>query len=116
MKNLCGFFVALILSCQLSVATAFERHNVAASKVHQAFSHDLTIAHHHHDAFSTLVDTNFSETAHHHVTDNFPSSALLPDFGQLSVISSIKSITTFNPRLPPTVFLDGLLRPPRTTV
>jgi hypothetical protein len=81
MKRLKSLFIALLLSSQLSFAGAFESFNVAVNEVHQVFSHNQAIEHHHHDAFEM-----------------------------------VKVLIAPPPQAPPSVFLDGFLRPPRATV
>ncbi|MFY9136458.1 hypothetical protein [Zwartia sp.] len=116
MKSFFSTFVAILLSCQLSLATAFESFNYASNEVHQAFSHDQSIDHHHHDAFATHFDHGGGDAAHQHVTDHFQSSALVPDSDALPPTSIVELLIAFNPQEPPSVFLDGLLRPPRKLV
>jgi len=116
MKSFFPIFVAILLSCQLSLATAFESLNYASNEVHQAFSHDQFIDHHHHDALATHFDHSGSDAAHQHVTDHFQSSALVPDSGALPATSIFESLIAFNPQEPSSVILDGLLRPPRKLV
>lgn len=116
MKKLKSFFVALLLSSQLSFAVAVESFSVAANEVHQAFSHTQAIEHHHHDAFETHVSHGTTDPAHQHVTDTFQSSALLPDTELFAIVVMVKVLIAPLPQAPPSVFLDGLLRPPRATV
>lgn len=104
----------MTLSCQLSLASALEGFNSASNEVHLAFSHDQSVDHHHHDAFATHFDHSGGDVAHQHVSDNFQSSALVSNSAVLSATAVVESRVTFNPQAPPSVFLDGLLRPPRT--
>ena len=107
--------VAIFISCQLSLAAAFESFNYASDEIHQAFSHDQSIDHHH-DAFATHFDHSGGDVTHQHVTDHFQSSALVPDSDAIPPTSIVESLIAFNPQEPPSVFLDGLLRPPRKLV
>lgn len=113
MKRLSSFVVALLLSCQLSFAAAFESFNVASNEVHQALSHEQAIDHHHHDAFLTHLDHSNADPAHQHVTDSFQASALLGSSGDLTVVMASCALSSAPPQEPLSVFLDGLLRPPR---
>jgi hypothetical protein len=113
MKRLNSLFVALLLSCQLSFAAAYESFNVAANEVHQVFSHDHAIDHHHHDAFSAHFDHASVDPAHQHLHDNAQTSALLPVVDAFLVPPISNASLVFYPNAPPFVFLDGLLRPPR---
>jgi hypothetical protein len=116
MKTLKSFFVALLLSSQLSFAVAVESFSVAANEVHQFFSHQQAIAHHHHDAFETHIDHGTADPTHQHVTDTFQSSALLPHTELFAIVVMVKVLIAPPPQAPPSVFLDGLLRPPRATI
>jgi len=95
------------------LAAAVESFTLAADEVHQAFSHDQVIDHHHHDAFTAQYESMVGEPAHHHASDNFQTSGLVPHFNFISVTTASKALTTLNPQDSPSVFLDGLLRPPR---
>jgi hypothetical protein len=116
MRNFFLTLVAILLSCQLSLASVFESFNYASSEVHQAFSHDQSIDHHHHDSFAIHFDHSGGDAAHQHVTDHFQSSALIPDADAILPASILELLTAFNPQEPSSVFLDGLLRPPRKLV
>jgi hypothetical protein len=116
MKKLKSFFVALLLSSQLSFAVAVESFSVAANEVHHVFSHKQAIEHHHHDAVETHIDHGTADTSHQHVTDTFQSSALLPHTELFAIVMVVKVLIAPYPQAPPSVFLDGLLRPPRATV
>lgn len=116
MKRFFFLIVAIFLSCQLSLASALEGFNFVSNEVHQAFSHDQSIDHHHHDAFETHFDHSGGDLAHQHVFDNFQSSALVSNSAVFSATVVVESRVTFNPQEPPSVFLDGLLRPPRRLV
>lgn len=107
--------IALILSCQLIFAAAFESFSIAANEVHQVFSHNQASDHHHHDAFATHSDHSNADPAHQHVTDTFQLPALLTSSGLLSVARTASNPAAVNPPEPPAVFLAGLLRPPRPT-
>jgi hypothetical protein len=113
MKRLSSLFVALLLSCQLSFAAAFESFNVAANEVHQVFSHDHFVDHHHLDAFSADLDHLNGDHAHQHFNDNLQTSALLPFVGAFLAPPNANVPLVSHPNEPPIVFLDGLLRPPR---
>lgn len=115
MKRLSSFVVAVLLSCQLSFAAAYESFNTAANEVHQALSHEHAIDHHHHDAFVTHLDLSNIDSAHQHSTDSFQSSALLASIDLVTTPDTAVSKTVFNPHKLTTVFLDGLLRPPRAS-
>jgi hypothetical protein len=116
MKRLKSLFIALLLSSQLSFAGAFESFNVAVNEVHQVFSHNQAIEHHHHDAFETHIDHGSTDSTHQHVTDTFQSSALLPHTALFPIVMMVKVLIAPPPQAPPSVFLDGFLRPPRATV
>lgn len=116
MNRLSSFVVALLLSCQLSFAAAVESFSVVANEIHQIFSHDQAIDHHHHDDFATYVDHANADPAHQHVTDGFQSPALLTSSVLHSVALTASTTIAFNPPEPPAIFLDGLLRPPRPSV
>jgi hypothetical protein len=116
MKKLHSFFVALLLSSQLSFAGAFESFSVAVNEVHQVFSHQQAIAHHHHDAFETHIEHGTADSSHQHVVDTFQSSALLPHTELFAIVRMVKVLIASPPQAPPSVFLDRLLRPPRATI
>lgn len=116
MKSFFSTFVAILLSCQLSLAAAFESFNYASNEVHQVFSHDQSIDHHHHDSFATHFEHSGGDAAHQHITDHFQFSALVSDSEVIPPLSIVESLIAFNPQEPPSVFLDGLLRPPRVLV
>jgi hypothetical protein len=116
MKRLQSLFVALLLSSQLSCAGAFESFSVAVNEIHQVFSHKQAIAHHHHDAFETHIDHGTADSSHQHVTDTFQSSALLSHNELFVIAMMVKVLIAPPPQAPPSVFLDGLLRPPRATI
>jgi len=116
MNRLSSFVVALLLSCQLSFAAAVESFSVVANEVHQIFSHDQAIDHHHHDDFVTHVDHASADPTHQHVTDSFQSPALLTSSVFHSVALTASPQSAFNPQEPPAIFLDGFLRPPRPSV
>jgi len=113
-NRFCSLLLAIFLSCQLSFAAAFTSFSIAANEVHQAFSHDQAIDHHHHDSFVTHVDHPNSEPAHQHGSDSFPTSALITSNDFLPVNQVTSDLIAFSPKQPLAVFLDGLLRPPRT--
>lgn len=115
MKRLSSIVVALLLSCQLSFAAALESFQVASNEIHQALSHEQAIEHHHHDAFVTHLDHSNTDPAHQHATDNFQSSALLDSSGDLTIVMASCALSSFHLQKSPSVFLDGLLRPPRPT-
>jgi hypothetical protein len=110
------FVVALILSCQLSFTAAIESFSVAANEVHQVLSHQQTVDHHHRDAFATPSDQVNSDSTHQHATDSFQSPDLLMSIGLLSAATTASVQAAFHHQKPPSVFLDGLLRPPRLRV
>jgi hypothetical protein len=116
MKRLKSFFIALLLSTQLSFAVAVESFSVAINEVHQVFSHKQAIEHHHHDAFETHIDHGSADSTHQHVTDTFQSSALRPHTELFAIVMMVKVLIAPPSQAPPSVFLDGLLRPPRAKV
>jgi uncharacterized surface anchored protein len=107
------FVLTILLSCQLSVVAAVEQFTIASNEVHQNFSHDQVIDHHHHDAFAVHFDKNSSNSDHQHTTDNFQNSALLTHFELLTINLAKNVHVTFNPQEPSSTVLDGLLRPPQ---
>jgi hypothetical protein len=115
--KLYSFFLAVLLSCQLTLTVAAYGSMATAIEVHQVFSQNQEIDHHHHDgSFATHFDHANGETAHQHVTDGFQAFALLAEVDSLSNISSSSVLIAFNSIQPLTIFLDGLLRPPRVLV
>ncbi len=114
MKRLSSLFVAILLSLQLTLAGAVGSFTAVADDVHQVFSHAQAVDHHHHDAFVTHTDHSSGEAAHQHVTDHSQTSAVLPDSNSLFVTATTGTLSSRSPSWPLAVFLDGLLRPPRT--
>ena len=116
MTSLSSFVIALLLSCQLTFTAAVESFSVAANEVHQVFSHDQSIGHHHHDAFAAQADYEATDPAHQHVSDNSQSSALLPHIECFLSTITAEVLITSHPKELPSIFLDTLLRPPRASV
>ena len=116
MQRLSSIVVALLLSCQLSFAAALESFQVASNEIHQALSHEQAIDHHHHDAWVTYLDHANADPSHQHSTDNFQTSALLDSGDDLTITMASCALSSFHLQESPSVFLDGLLRPPLPTV
>jgi hypothetical protein len=116
MKSLFTTLVMIFLSCQLSLASAFESFNSASQEFHQAFSHDQSIDHHHHDAFATHFDHGSSDASHQHVSDSFQSMALVSGSDSDSASATSDLRPSLGLKEPPSVFIDGWLRPPRSLV
>jgi hypothetical protein len=78
--------------------------------------HVQDVDHHHHEDESLHLSSDGDSTApHFHVDDGFQPIGLTALFGDagFAVLPSGQPHT--NPSEPPTVFLDGLLRPPSAT-
>ena len=116
MSRFRSFLFAIILSCQMTLVSAVETFTVASDEVHQALSHEQVVDHHHHDAFSTHVDHYNGENGHQHITDNFQFSALASAPNSFIFLAKTRALRASHPKEPSSVYLDGLLRPPRTTV
>lgn len=116
MSSFRSFIVAIILSCQMTLVSAVEIFTVASDEIHQVLSHEQVVDHHHHDAFSTHADHHNGENGHQHTSDNFQTSALTSDLNAFSFLARTEALRAPHPKEPSSVYLDGLLRPPRTTV
>lgn len=116
MCKLRSFIIAIILSCQMTLVSAVEIFTVASDEIHQALSHEQVIDHHHHDAFSTHVDHHNGENGHQHTSDNFQTSALASDLNPFTFLVRTEALRALHPKEPSSVYLEGLLRPPRITI
>ena len=110
------FLIAIILSCQMTLVSAVGTFIVTTDEIHQSLSHERVLGHHHHDAFSTHVDHHNGEAGHQHTSDHFQTLALSANSYPLALLAISEALGTSPFTEPSSVYLDGLLRPPRVTV
>ncbi|MDP3227983.1 MAG: hypothetical protein Q8N13_08390 [Acidovorax sp.] len=78
--------------------------------------HVQDIDHHHHDDESLYYSSDSdSLVPHFHVDDGFQPIGLTALFGNSEFVAMPSALPTDPISEPPSVFLDGLLRPPSTT-
>ena len=108
---------AVLIAMLFQTAVGFTSFGVAQKS--QAFAHAITHAqatsHHHHDDGSLHLESASDESAHQHADEGMQFSALLlalaaalPEFRPAAVGWTAATAVT-------TVFLEGPLRPPRST-
>ncbi|MDN3986824.1 hypothetical protein [Zwartia vadi] len=116
MSKLKSLLIAILLSCQISLASAVEVFNVANDEIHQSIAHDQVIDHHHHDAFSTHLDHHNGESGHHHTSDYSQSVGLASESATFACANIADALRVSHAKEPSSVYLDGPLRPPRSRV
>ncbi|MDN3988874.1 hypothetical protein [Zwartia vadi] len=113
MKKLISFVLIVLLSCQLGLSAVGGAMNDSIDQIHQVFSHDRALEHHHHQDHSVHFEIDTSELSHQHLQDNFDPSNLTDRFQLLDAVLVERTIRYANSQMHPDIFLDGLLRPPR---
>jgi hypothetical protein len=103
----------VLLSCQLGLSAVGGSMNDSVDQIHQVFSHDRALEHHHHQDHSAHFEIDTSELSHQHLQDNFHPSNLTDRFQLLDAVLMARTIRYANSQMHPDIFLDGLLRPPR---
>lgn len=84
--------------------------------LHVATVHQLALDHHHHDNFSSHFDHDDGAGTHAHAVDSFQSFGLIQETtSDLKPVGGQKQPVLLMVR-PPDIFLEGLLRPPKTTL
>jgi len=86
----------------------------AYDDLHVATAHQLALDHHHHDEFSSHFDHDDGASSHTHVVDSFQSFGLIEEDSSDFRIFGGQTQPTLAIARPPTIFLEGLLRPPQT--
>jgi len=86
--------------------------NDSIDQIHQVFSHDRALEHHHHQDHSVHFEIDNSELSHQHLQDNFHPSNLSDRLQLLNTVLVARTIRYSNSQMQPDIFLDGLLRPP----
>ncbi|MDO9025919.1 hypothetical protein [Zwartia sp.] len=114
MKKIKTFTLLILLSCQLAFASVAMSFSSSQNAIHQLYSHDLNIDHHHHDAFSMHLEESNGEAKHQHATDASLTADLAPLASTMIAKPEKQRIAIGNQLVPPDIFLEGPLRPPRT--
>lgn len=110
--RLCSVLVVVCLLWQPFAALLPAGLDVRAEQLRHAIVHDQERGHHHHDDASLHLDASDAPD-HQHATDGGQPQAMASARLDLGLVRLPSRIAAVDPVRPPSVDLDGLLRPPR---
>jgi hypothetical protein len=114
MARLKRLFALWFLCSQVLLVSVMGASAAAYDDLHVATAHQLALDHHHHGEFSSHFDHDDGADTHVHAVDSFQSFGLIQEGSSDFGIFGGQTQTTLAIARPPTIFLEGLLRPPQT--
>ncbi len=104
--------IAIMLWQALSLLVPFSVSTQVEQLTHLSV-HQQQVDHHHHDDASLHLASDSDGTVHTHVDHGFQSGGLCSTAVEVAFVVLSSAVPAMPVAEPQTVFLDGLLRPPR---